>query len=81
MEQMADFDAGSEIAAEDVDAYLAANPFDGGNGMQQINDQYWVASFLNGPEAWANFRRSGYPQLAPNPFQVRTCQASNLFAA
>ncbi|MBK8505330.1 MAG: SusD/RagB family nutrient-binding outer membrane lipoprotein [Saprospiraceae bacterium] len=68
MEQMADFDARSEIAAEDVDAYLAANPFDGGNGMQQINDQYWVASFLNGPEAWANFRRSGYPQLAPNPF-------------
>jgi hypothetical protein len=23
---------------------------------------------LNGPEAFANFRRSGYPALAPNPY-------------
>ena len=22
----------------------------------------------HGPEAWANFRRSGFPALAPNPF-------------
>ena len=36
--------------------------------MNQINTQYWIASFLNGPEAFANFRRSGFPNLAPNPF-------------
>jgi hypothetical protein len=36
--------------------------------LEQINTQYWVASFLNGPEAFANFRRSGYPALTPNPF-------------
>lgn len=28
--------------------------------------QYRVASFLNGPEAFANFRRSGFPVLTPN---------------
>jgi len=68
LEQMADFDERSAISMEDIDAYLSANPFDSGNGMKQINDQYWIASFLNGPEAWANFRRSGYPQLTPNPY-------------
>lgn len=68
LEQMADFDAGSAISPEAIDAYLAANPFDVNNALQQINDQYWVASFPNGPEAWSNFRRSGFPDLAPNPF-------------
>jgi len=32
-----------------------------------INTQYWVASFLNAPEAFANFRRSDYPVLTANP--------------
>lgn len=68
MEQMADYDPASTIAEDDIDAYLAANPYDGNNAMEQINTQYWVASFLNGPEAFANFRRSGYPELTPNPF-------------
>ena len=27
-----------------------------------------VASFLNGPEAFANYRRTGFPALAPNPY-------------
>ncbi|RYF92020.1 MAG: SusD/RagB family nutrient-binding outer membrane lipoprotein, partial [Chitinophagaceae bacterium] len=35
---------------------------------QQINTQYWIASFLNGNEAWSNFRRSGFPALAANPY-------------
>lgn len=37
--------------------------------MQQIGTQYWIASFLNGSEAFANFRRTGYPALAPNPYR------------
>ena len=48
--------------------YLLANPYNPVTGLQQINTQYWIASFLNGPEAWANFRRSGFPALAPNPY-------------
>ncbi|MEZ4829361.1 MAG: SusD/RagB family nutrient-binding outer membrane lipoprotein [Bacteroidia bacterium] len=47
---------------------MLANPYDAANALEQINAQYWVASFLNGPEAFANFRRSGYPALTPNPF-------------
>ncbi len=71
MDQMALHDASMEIPSVDVDAYLVANPFDAGNALEQINTQYWVASFLNGPEAFANFRRSGFPVLAPNPFPAQ----------
>ena len=66
---MASYDAASAIPAASISAYLAANPYvDGPNELQQINNQYWVASFMNGPEAFANFRRSGFPALTPNPY-------------
>lgn len=68
MGQMASYDAASAIASQDIDDYLAANPFDPATALEQINTQYWVSSLMNGPEAWANFRRSGFPNLAPNPF-------------
>lgn len=68
MEQLADYGSEAVIPTGDIDAYLLANPFDAGNAVEQINTQYWVASFLNGPEAFANFRRSGYPDLTPNPY-------------
>ena len=67
MEQMASYDAGSAISTDAIDDYLAENPFDPGNAIEQINTQYWIASFLNGPEAFANFRRSNFPALTPNP--------------
>jgi len=31
-----------------------------------INTQYWIVSLRNGTEAFANFRRSDYPELSPN---------------
>jgi len=68
MDQMATYDAGSAISAGERDAYVSANPLAGGSELQQINTQYWIASFLNGPEAFANFRRSGFPILTPNPY-------------
>ena len=69
MLQMASYDPASAIPAASISAYLAANPYvDGPNELQQINNQYWVASFMNGPEAFANFRRSGFPALTANPY-------------
>ncbi len=68
MDQMALYDAGSAISAGARDSYIAANPLGAGTELEQINTQYWIASFLNGPEAWANFRRSGFPDLTPNPY-------------
>ena len=68
MEQLATYDAASAVPAAAIQAYLAANPFNPAAALQQINTQYWIASFLHGPEAWANFRRSGFPVLTPNPY-------------
>jgi hypothetical protein len=69
MDQMVSFDPASAIAAVDRDAYVASRlPLLVGNELEQINYEYWIASFLNGQEAWANFRRSGYPVLDENPF-------------
>ncbi|MEZ5040373.1 MAG: SusD/RagB family nutrient-binding outer membrane lipoprotein [Saprospiraceae bacterium] len=68
MEQMAEHDSGSAIPTAEIDDYLTKNPYNSANALEQINSQYWVASFMNSPEAFANFRRSGFPALAPNPF-------------
>lgn len=46
-----------------IDTYLAANPFDG--TMEQIGTQYWMATLLNEYEAFANWRRTGFPTLTP----------------
>lgn len=76
MEQMALHDANSAVSATAIDTYQKANPFVVANALEQINTQYWVASFLNGPEAFANFRRSGFPNLAPNPFPGKSIKGS-----
>ncbi len=68
MEQLASYDANSAVPAAAIDTYLKENPFVAATALEQINTQYWIASFLNGPEAFANFRRSGFPKLTPNPF-------------
>lgn len=31
-----------------------------------INEQLWIALLLNGPEAFANWRRTGFPALKPS---------------
>ena len=68
MDQMAQYDPSATIAPADQDAYLIANPFNPANALEQINTQYWISCFLNGQEAWSNFRRSGFPTLEPNTF-------------
>ena len=70
MTEMAQYSAASAIATADIDAYLAvpANQLTAGNELRDINQQYWIASFLNSPETFANLRRSGFPVLTPNPY-------------
>ncbi len=65
MEYLVMYDPNAAIPAEDIDAYLAANPYDAAKGMQQINEQIWGAVLLNHYEAYANWRRTGYPELTP----------------
>jgi hypothetical protein len=69
MQQISTGYSGTEIAQADIDAYIQANPLVPGRELEQINTQYWMASFLIPDEVWANFRRSGYPDLTPNPLR------------
>lgn len=64
------FDASFTIADEQIDDYLAANPLpaDPAEAIRFINEQYWAATFLNHLEAFANWRRSGFPALVPSNF-------------
>ena len=53
------------IADADIDAYLVAKPFDAANALEQINTQYWAATYLNEYESFSNWRRTGFPVLVP----------------
>ncbi len=76
MQLMAEYDPASAISAAAITAYLAANPYVATRGLELINTQYWVASFLNFPEAWANFRRSDLPALTPNPYPAKAIRGN-----
>ena len=76
MQLLADYDPGSAVPAAAITAYLTANPYNAATGLTQINTQYWIASFLNFPETWANFRRSDLPVLTPNPYKAKTIQGN-----
>ncbi|TMI63670.1 MAG: SusD/RagB family nutrient-binding outer membrane lipoprotein [Bacteroidetes bacterium] len=49
------------ITVAQQNAYLTANPYDPANALRQINTQYWIETFPNYYEAWANMRRTGFP--------------------
>ena len=51
-----------------IGAYVTANPLVTGSELQMINNQYWVASFMDETEAWANWRRSNFPTLTPTNY-------------
>jgi len=68
MGQLSSYGASVAIPEASINSFLENKTLGTGKELEQINTQYWVASFLNGPEAWANFRRSDFPLLTPNPF-------------
>jgi hypothetical protein len=55
--------AGAGPSDASITAYLTANPYNSANALSLINDQYWVASFMDENESFANWRRSGFPVL------------------
>lgn len=69
MKNLAKYDASATISDAEIATYLTASPFvgtaDQEKAIEQINTQYWAATFMNGYESFANFRRSGYPKLIP----------------
>jgi hypothetical protein len=61
------------IPEAEILAYLAEPgvAFNTADAFKLINTQYWVVNIRNGTEAFANFRRSGYPTLSPNLFNAK----------
>ena len=61
-------DAASRVTDAQVEAYLAARPFNAANALDQIGEQLWATHFMNWYEAWSEWRRTRKPQLAPVNF-------------
>jgi hypothetical protein len=61
------------ISAAEQNAYIAQPgvAYNAANALDLINTAYWIVNLRNGSEAWANFRRSGYPALNRNTFDNR----------
>ncbi len=62
--------AAGAISAGTANAYAASHPLDvstTAKSLEQINTQYWIftGTIFDFSEAWSNWRRSGYPVLAP----------------
>ncbi len=67
-EMMALYPGAPPIGQSNIDALKAHYlpfPSDFEATMESIHSQMWVNFFLNGAEAYANFRRTGYPKLVP----------------
>jgi hypothetical protein len=59
-----------EVTDAQVTAYLAARPYTGSDDerLELIGTQLWVSKFFNWWEAWADWRRTGYPDLEPTNY-------------
>lgn len=64
---MGPYDAAAAINPAAADAYLTAHPYNGADGLNMINTQYFAltATMFDFYEGWSNWRRSGFPVLTP----------------
>ena len=55
------------ITEDEIDAYMLQNPFPSATAdrLKEVCEQIWVLHYVNGPEAFASWRRTGYPALKP----------------
>ena len=49
----------------------------GAAGLTQIAYQLWIALYMNGMEAWTQWRRTQVPSLMPGPNAVRNAGVLN----
>ncbi|APQ17720.1 SusD/RagB family nutrient-binding outer membrane lipoprotein [Maribacter hydrothermalis] len=68
MKQLSLFSDDAIIEDDAIATYLTNNPYDATNAIEQINTQYWAATFLNEYETFSNWRRIGFPVLTPTNY-------------
>lgn len=71
MRQLEVYGAPAVIDGAAIDRYWTTHSYDAANALEQINTQYWVASLLNGAEAYANWRRTGFPAIPANTYATQ----------
>ena len=61
------YDASFVVTDPTVNAYLAQFPYAGTTAqkLEMIGTQMWISKFFNWWDAWADWRRTGYPVLVP----------------
>lgn len=71
MEQMELHHPDMAIPENEIEDYVSAQSqqYLSGNPYEHIHTQYWIAGFIITPrEVFSNWRRTGYPELDPNPY-------------
>jgi hypothetical protein len=61
---LAQYGVSAGYAAYVAQANVVYNP---ATAIKQISEQRWTALYLNGYEAWAEWKRTGFPVLSPGP--------------
>ena len=62
MQQLDLYDIGDEsITDDEIQDFLSANSYDAANGLEQVNTQYWIVTFLNDVESYANWEKNRVP--------------------
>lgn len=72
MKEQIVYGAGGVISDNEIEAFLSQDLFGKAKTIEDklkvIGEEYWVATFMNGYESYANWRRTGYPVLSPTNF-------------
>ncbi len=72
MKQQAFYGKGGIIEEDKIDAYLEQELFLKATTLESklnvLGSEFWVTTFVNGYESYANWRRTGYPVLFPTSF-------------
>ncbi|WP_268225246.1 SusD/RagB family nutrient-binding outer membrane lipoprotein [Sinomicrobium oceani] len=67
---------GVSITSDEIDDYIANHPLTGSNEeqMRQIHTQFYLAHYmyLDFFEAWSNWKRTGFPEMAPITYPLNT---------
>lgn len=66
MQQLSLFPGGPVVTDGEIETFIDNNPLTAGAELELINTQLWIALLLNGPETYANWRRTGFPALEPS---------------
>lgn len=72
MRRWANYGSDGNISDAEINAYINAHPLQTGssvaNQLNQIYSELWVELVTNPVEAFAYYRRTGYPELTPNNY-------------